>query len=155
VRIISHSQQQAAAAANDLPKGDIKHKRDADICSLMQRLSVNDWVGTIQDIGATQELDTTRDAKGFLTIAVAKNILVTTWKSDIQDLYDHSLIDAHSPLFQTMSSMKTRQTVRFSGHFFSGSAGDCLEDGGSSFLSGKLQESDLIFQFSSISSSTG
>jgi TonB family protein len=76
----------------------------------------------------------------------------STWNNDISDMADNTLIDPGSPLFQTASSMKPGQTVQFSGHFFSGSEGECLKEG-SITLSGKLREPEFIFQFSSISSS--
>jgi uncharacterized protein len=145
VRIIAVSQKDASAATNDMQKGGIKHRRDADICSLTQSLSVNDWVGTLQTVDANS------DGKGVLKIAIAREIAVETWNNEISDGSDNTLIEPGTPLFQAASSMKPGQVVRFSGHFLSGSEGECLKEG-SITLSGKLREPEFIFQFSSISS---
>jgi hypothetical protein len=128
-----------------MQKGGIKHRRDADICSLTQSLSVNDWVGTLQTVDANS------DGKGVLKIAIAREIAVETWNNEISDGSDNTLIEPGTPLFQAASSMKPGQVVRFSGHFLSGSEGECLKEG-SITLSGKLREPEFIFQFSSISS---
>jgi hypothetical protein len=147
VRIISDSQRETEASENDMQKGGVKHRRDKDICSLMQDLSVDNWVGTLKKIDANS------DGKGVLEISLAKDVEVTTWNNDFSDRSDHTLIEPGSPLFQTASSMKKGQTVTFAGRFFSGGEGDCLKEG-SVTLSGKLSEPEFIFRFSSISSYT-
>lgn len=143
VRIIAGAQQEAGAAENDMQKGGVKHKRDADICALMQRLSVNDWAGTLQKISANS------DGRGVVRIALARDITVETWNNDFSDMSDHTLIEPGSALFQAASSMRAGDTVRFSGRFFSGSGGECVKEK-SMTLSGKLRDPEFIFQFSSI-----
>ena len=147
VRIISDSQRDAEASENDMQKGGVKHRRDKAICSLMQDLSVDNWVGTLKKIDANS------DGKGVLEIAVAKDVQVGTWNNDFSDMSDHTPIEPGSPLFQTASSMKEGQAISFSGRFFPGREGDCLKES-SMTLSGKLSEPEFIFRFSSISSYT-
>jgi uncharacterized protein len=148
VRVVSDSQQESAAAENDMQRGGIKRKRDTAICSMMSSRSVNDWIGTIETIDANS------DGKGVLALSLAKDITVKTWNNDFSDMRDGTLIEPNTSLFRTVSSMKVGRTVRFSGHFFGGSEGDCLKEG-SMTLSGKLRAPEFIFLFSNVSSLSG
>ena len=143
IEIISKAQNESKNADNDMQRGGIKNKRDKEMCMVMNSLSVDNWVGTIETIDANS------DGKGVLAIKIADNIQVKTWNNAFSDMSFDTLIDPNSPLFATASAMKEGQIVRFTGSFFSGRNDDCLEESSLS-LSGKLSEPELIFKFSNI-----
>jgi TonB family protein len=143
IEIISKAQNESKNADNDMQRGGIKNKRDKEMCVVMDSLSVDNWVGTIEEINANS------DGKGVLVIKIANNIQVKTWNNELSDIDFHTLIDPNSSLFATTSAMKKGQAVRFTGSFFRGDDTDCLEE--SSFsLSGKLNDPEFIFKFSNI-----
>jgi hypothetical protein len=144
IQIVAKSQQDSRSAENDMQKGGIKNKRDRNICSLMTSLAVSNWVGKIKSIGANS------DGKGTLELEIADDIILKTWNNDLSDSADKTLIDPNGQLFATASSLKVGQTIHFSGTFFPGSDGECIQEG-SITLSGKLREPEFIFRFSSIS----
>jgi hypothetical protein len=143
IQIVSTSQRDASGAKNDMQKGGVKNTRDKDICSVMTDLVVKDWIGTVKSIGANS------DGKGTIELEIAKNIVLRTWNNDISDITDQTLIDPDSAVFKAASSLKPGQSVRFSGSFFAGNEGDCIEEG-SLTLDGKLREPEFIIRFASI-----
>ena len=144
IQVIAKSQQEYRSAENDMQKGGVKNRRDKAICSLMTSLTINDWVGKVKEIGANS------DGKGTLEIEIADDIILKTWNNDLSDGSSHTLISPNDPLFDSASSLKVGQAVKFSGKFFPGYEGECIKEG-SITLSGKLREPEFIFRFSSIS----
>jgi hypothetical protein len=143
IQVISTSQRDARGTENDMQKGGVKNTRDKDICSVMTGLVVKDWIGTVKRIGANS------DGKGTIELEIAKNIVLKTWNNGISDISDQTLIDPNSAVFKAASSLKPNQSVRFSGSFFAGNEGDCIEEA-SLTLDGKLREPEFIFRFAGI-----
>jgi hypothetical protein len=75
---------------------------------------------------------------------------VTTWNNSLSDFEDHTLIEPGTSVFQTASAMKPGQLVTFSGRFFPGTDGDCIQES-SLTLDGKVASPDFIFLFSDVS----
>lgn len=144
IEIVSAAQTESRRAENDMQRGGIKAKRDKALCEAITTLAANDWIGTVEKV------DSNSDGKGVLEIAIAEDITVKTWNNALSDMSSETLIEPGSPVFEAASAMKRGQRVAFSGTFFRGSDGDCLDEGSLS-LRGKLQEPEFIFRFSAIS----
>ena len=143
IQIVSSAQTESRNAENDMQRGGIKAKRDKALCEGITSLAADNWIGKIET------LDSNSDGKGVLSIEIAPDITVKTWNNALSDISSKTLIEPETPLFQAASSMKKGQLVTFSGTFFAGHEGDCLEEGSLS-LRGKIQEPEYIFRFASI-----
>jgi hypothetical protein len=143
VQITSEAQEASRVVENDMQRGGIKNKRDKDICALMKSLAVQHWVGTVKTVDANS------DGKGVLAIQIAEDVFVKTWNNALSDITDQTLIDPNTELFKVASSMQSGQSVNFSGRFFTGTEGDCIEES-SLTLRGKLRQPEFIFKFSSV-----
>ena len=128
-----------------MQKGGVKNTRDKALCAVITNLNIKDWTGKAKKIDANSE------GKGVIEIELAKDIVFKTWNNEFSDMSDHTLIKPDAPLFQTASSINVGAIVKFSGNFFSGAEGDCIEEGSIS-LAGKLDEPEFIFRFQNISS---
>lgn len=144
VRIVSGAQDEARGTQNDMQKGGVKSSRDRAICAAMPSLQVRDWVGTVKTI------DSNSDGKGVLGVSLAPDVVVTTWNNSLSDFEDHTLIEPGTSVFQSASAMKPGQLVTFSGRFFPGTDGDCIQES-SLTLNGKVASPDFIFLFSDVS----
>ena len=147
IEIISKAQKESRNADNDMMRGGIKNVRDKSMCSLFTNLSVENWIGKIKS------LDANSDGKGVLEIEIAEDIVIKTWNNALSDTLDNTLLDPSSELFQSLSKMKNGKKVQFSGKFFNGNEGDCIEESSLS-LTGKINEPEFIFSFSEVSSSS-
>ena len=144
IEIVSKAQQESHNADNDMMRGGIKNVRDKALCSLFTNLSIENWIGKIKS------LDANSDGKGVLEIEIAQSIVIKTWNNSLSDISDNTLLDPSSKLFQSLSLMKRGNKVQFSGRFFNGIEGDCIEEG-SLTLTGKINEPEFILSFSDVS----
>jgi hypothetical protein len=143
IQAVDKARSDADSAENDMQKGGIKAVRDHTICSTLTSFEVPDWVGTVKTV------DSNSDGKGVLEIEIAPDILVKTWNNSLSDIGTNSLIQPGTPVFESASAMKPGQLVTFSGTFFRGMSGDCLNEG-SLTLDGKLKSPEFIFRFATI-----
>jgi hypothetical protein len=143
ISIVSTAQQDVSGADNNMKKGGIKSIRDQSICKLLTSLNVKDWIATVDTI------DSNSDGKGVLIVSLAKGITFKTWNNAISDSFDHTLIEPNSALFNSASSLRVGQQVKFSGKLFRDND-NCIEEGSLS-LDGKLNSPEYIFKFSAIS----
>jgi len=143
IEIVSAAQGESRRAENDMQRGGIKARRDKALCGVMTS-AVTDWIGTIEEVSSNS------DGKGVLEIAIAEDIKIKTWNNALSDVGSNTLIEPGSPVFDAASAMKRGQRVAFSGVFFRGSQGDCLQEASMS-LRGKLEEPEFIFRFLRVS----
>lgn len=144
IKIIAAAQKESKAAGNDMKRGGIKAQRDTELCSAMKSIKVTNWIGTVEKI------DSNSDGKGVLEVSISDDITLKTWNNSLSDFDSKTLIEPGTPTFTAASEIENGQRVAFSGTFFRGSKGDCLEEG-SLTLRGKIQEPEFIFRFYSIS----
>ncbi len=85
----------------------------------------------------------------MLSIEIARGVQVETMNNSFSDMFDHTLIDPSSRLYQQALSLSVGQVVRFSGGFASSSV-DCIEEI-SLTLHGSVSEPDFIIRFSDVS----
>jgi hypothetical protein len=143
IQAVEKARADADSAENDMQKGGIKAIRDKAICSTLMSPEVLDWVGTVKTV------DSNSDGKGVLEIEIAPDIVVKTWNNALSDIATNTLIQPGTPVFETASAMKPGQIVTFSGTFFPGMEGDCLNES-SLTLDGKLKSPEFIFRFATI-----
>jgi hypothetical protein len=142
--IVTNAQSKANSASNDMQKSAIKSERDKSLCALLSNFQMSDWIGKVA------EIDANSDGKGIISIEIAEDVYVKTWNNALSDFSYGTLIDQGSNLFNSASNLKRGAMVKFSGHFFRGSGGDCVEES-SLTLNGKIKEPEFIFSFSDIS----
>lgn len=146
LREIIEAQQLSSGAANDMQRGGIKNKRDKRICQILKALKVKDWIGQVDTISANS------DGKGVISILIGDKIWVKTWNNEYSDMRDATLVSPESKLFMEASNLREEQLVIFSGTFIRPEFGeDCVREGSLS-LSGKVEEPEFIFRFSSVGS---
>lgn len=131
-----------ANAGNEMAKGAARPLRAKDICSALPRMTVKDWVGQISSLSSNSE------GKGVLSIQIAKGVEVKTWNNALSDIGDKTLIDARSPVFDKVLTLKENQRVIFSGSFIKNPT-DCVRES-SMTLSGSIEEPEFIFKFSDL-----
>lgn len=145
LQIVTSAQKEARNAENDMQRGGIKAIRDQQLCSLMKSRSITGWIGTVKLVDANS------DGKGVFSVKIAGDVRVKTWNNAFSDMSDKTMFEPGSAMFNTASSLKKGQMIRFSGSFLKGyrADGDCLREASLS-LSGKVQDPEFIFRFSSI-----
>lgn len=141
--IVTGAQAEAAKVENDMQLGGVKAKRDSTLCATITSLVVQNWVGKVEDVSSNS------DGKGVFKVSVARDVLVKTWNNAFSDMGSGTLFEPGTPLFAAASAMKRGDYVTFSGNFFKGREGDCLNEA-SMTLRGKVREPEFIFKFESI-----
>ena len=143
VNFVINAQKEAKTADNDMQKGGVLAKRDKKICDILSSKRATDWTGTVKTVSSNN------DGKGVLSIAIAKNVDITTWNNAFSDTFDKTLIEPGTSLFNAAASLKKNEQVKFSGQFISDSEG-CLGTQNLS-LTGKVSKPDFTFRFSNVS----
>jgi hypothetical protein len=119
-RIIEEYKLAFDAAENDLQQANVRLDRDEAICSAIGSGKVKNWSGVVDELGATSE------GLGHLKIAVAKDVTLETWNNEFSDIFDETLIERGSDLYNTLLGLKKGQVVQFSGEFIE-SDNACLD----------------------------
>ena len=83
----------------------------------------------------------------MFSIKLARNIYVETWNNALSDIGSNTLIKPGTKLFQSASSFKKGDRVKFSGSFII-RANHCINEQ-SMGLQGKIEEPEFTFKFSS------
>ncbi|MGW6132382.1 hypothetical protein ACWFNE_20345 [Cellulomonas sp. NPDC055163] len=143
IQAVQKAQQGVAQAENDLQIAALKAERDQAICGLLPTKSVVNWTGKVTGIDANGE------GKGIIYLDVAKDVEVGTWNNFLSDAGDETLIEASSPVFQSVLTLTEGQIVRFSGTFADGSSDGCIREA-SLTLTGGLETPGFKFRFSEI-----
>jgi hypothetical protein len=93
-------------------------------------------------------LGTNSEGKAHITIRLNNNLSIGTWNNALSDIGDNTLISMDSELYKTLSSMKTRQKIRFSGTFVRSDTDYFREK--SLTIRGAMKTPDFLMQFSSV-----
>jgi hypothetical protein len=138
ISIVSAADSQSLRVENEMQRYEVKTSRDHSLCSqiLSPSPEVSDWVGTVTSIGMNS------DGMGTVFVQIAPNITIATGYTALVGIESEALIEPGSPVFQSASTLKEGELVRFSGTFLA-DGHDCVyEDIG-----------NFIFRFSNISPS--
>jgi hypothetical protein len=96
----------------------------------------------VEDLGATSE------GFAYLKVALARNITLETWNNEFSDLFDETLVERGSALYDTLLSLNEGQVVTFSGEFIGGD-GACLDTKNlTEFFA--MNRPEFIFRFTAI-----
>ena len=109
---------------------------------MLKSRSISGWVGTIRTLSSNG------DGKGVLSIAIGDKVEVKTWNNSFSDVFDNTLLDPASSIFQTLTALKTGQKVKFSGEFVT-SAIDCVKES-SLTMAGSMTEPEFILRFKDV-----
>ena len=142
IAIVLKSIVDAKGAQNDMQKGGILASRNNEICKILPSLNVKNWIGTVKKV------DSNSDGKGVLYVSIAKDVSVQTWNNALSDIFDKTLLEPNSAIFNKASNLKTGQKVQFDGNFFSDEE-KCVQES-SITLDGKLDEPEFVFKFHDI-----
>lgn len=146
VEIMATIRQLAAKATNDMQRGGYLAQRNRLLCSLLKNMRITDWTGKVYEVGANG------DGKGILQVEVAPDVYVRTSNNFISDMFDHTMIEPTSPVFQQAAALSEGQEVIFSGRFLPDpvkASGACQQET-SLTLSGKLNDPAYLLYFDAI-----
>ena len=129
-------------AANDMAKGGTRAERKKAVTSVLDGLTIDEWIGKIKKLGANSE------GKGVLAVSLNDFITLATWNNALSDLGSQTLIPPDSTLFQKVSSLQKGDMVIFSGSFFRSDV-DGIEEQ-SMTLSGSMLSPEYVFRFESV-----
>lgn len=139
---IRTAQEKARAAKNDMQRGGILSERNQNICGILQMPTVENWIGRVDDVNSTS------DGKGVLSVEIFEDVLIKTWNNALSDVLDNTLLDPGSAIFKAAANLDSDDPVRFSGSFIP-DPNTCIREG-SLTLRGKLSEPEFLFRFSKI-----
>ena len=140
--IIEEYKTTYGAAANDLQRGNVRVERDEAICDAIGSTKVSNWSGVIERLGANS------DGLGFVTIAIGKNVTVETWNNAFSDLFDDTLIERNTDLYDSILNLTEGQVVTFSGEFIESDL-SCLDTKNlTEFFT--VERPEFVFRFSEI-----
>lgn len=143
-KIIKSYTEQYSAAETELQKGHTRVERKKTIARSKIGPKVQGWVGTIKDIGATQ------DGRASLEISINSNLSLTTWNNSFSDYMDDTLIPNGSALYKKLLPMKKGQKVNFSGYFIKDYYSPDFYKEGSLSSHGSMTEPEFLFRFTAI-----
>lgn len=106
---------------NDLRNAVALRDRDKALCAVLSSFSAFDWIGEIDEIGATDK------GKAHISIIIAKDVTLRT--DDNDSGYDrHTLIPESSPVFKQVLPLRDGAKIKFSAVFMRGES-TCLKSG--------------------------
>lgn len=108
MKVISASQEDYAAASNELRKSSVKMQRNKDLGPVLPKGLASDWYAQIETLG------TTGKANAFVSLRLPEsNIWVKTWNNEISDATDRTLVQHGSGLYDDLADMEVGQWVIF------------------------------------------
>lgn len=130
--------------ANDLQREDVRNLRDEKICkSLPKNHHIQNWQGTVENIGSTLKDNATLEVK------LPYNISIETYNNALSDINEKTTIPKNSQLYKQIYDLHKGDVVTFSGEFIP-YKNTCASEL-SLTLYGGLSEPSFLFRFDSIS----
>jgi hypothetical protein len=105
-------------ASTELKRSKAVTDRNNELCNLTGG-SITSWVGEITEIGSNN------DGHAHIEIRIDDNIRVQTWNNAVSDMFDDTLIQSGSKLWEKLSDMDEGARVEFTGEFVADDEG-CL-----------------------------
>jgi len=116
INIINEYKNKYSPKVNELKTNKLLIDRDNKLCNEIS-LSANNWIGKIKSI------DTNMEGKGVLAVVIDKGIFIETWNNAFSDLWDNTLIEVDSKVYNQLMEFNNNQQIKFSGSFISNSNG--------------------------------
>ena len=142
VKAVSESIAAYRAAPNEMAAGATRFDRRNKVCTVLRVAEISNWVGKIRSLSSNG------DGWGVLAIDIGGGVVLTTWNNAMSDVFDKTLLDPSSALFQTAAQMRKGQVVTFSGAFFP-SETDCVKEL-SMTISGSMKNPEYLVRFTDI-----
>ena len=105
---------------NDLKNAVALRDRDRALCAVLSSFSAFDWIGELDEIGATEL------GNAHISIIIAKDVTLRT--SDDENSDDNTLIPESSPVFKQVLPLRDGAKIKFSAVFMRGDS-TCLKSG--------------------------
>jgi hypothetical protein len=135
--------QDAVSEGNDLTLVTAARDRASQICPELGDGQVQDWVGTIEDVGTVFG-----GKQAHLTVSLGHDVELRTWSRVSQDGRDHTLVDPNSDLYRDLADLGAGDPVRFSGAFRPRGA-SCLHET-SLFPKNGMLTPGFVFRFTAV-----
>jgi len=129
-------------ASNELQESVCRGNRKNAIAALNMGYYIENWAGTIDTLGTNTE------GKAYIRIRLSPNLNVTTWNNAVSDIFDNTLIEMNSELYQVLYNLNKGQRVRFSGYLFK--ADDDFYKETSVTIRGAMKDSEFLLRFTDI-----
>lgn len=110
ISIINEFRDGYSSSFNELKINKLLLDRNKKLCDFFSDDTIN-WIGVIENISTNME------GKGILSIEVDKNIFIQTWNNAFSDIFDNTLIEVDSPLYNNLLEVNKGDKVQFSGSF--------------------------------------
>jgi hypothetical protein len=140
--VILYYSEEFRKANNELQESVLRRERKNAIAALNMGFYVDNWVGTIADFGTNTE------GKAYIKIRLSRYLNVKTWSNALSDMFDDTLIEMDSDLFQVLYNLNKGQRVRFSGSLFRADEDFYKET--SFTIRGSMTDSDFLMSFTDI-----
>jgi len=140
--VILQYAQEFDRAQNELQESVLRKNRKNAIAALNMGTYIEDWVGTIDDLGTNTE------GKAYIKIRLSRNLNVKTWNNALSDMFSNTLIEMDSKLYQVLYNLKKGQRVKFSGSLFR--SDDDFYKETSMTIWGAMTDSDFLLRFTDI-----
>lgn len=129
-------------ASNDLKKNKLLRNRNEDLCGPSFDASfVFEWIGKIKDIS------TNLDGKGILAVEIDKNIRIETWNNAFSDIFNNTLIEIDTSVYDQLIDLEINQVILFDGNFFPND--ECIESQ-NLLTNSKIMKPSYTFKFSNL-----
>lgn len=128
--------------SNDLKKNKLLRNRNEDMCGpSFNPYNITGWVGKIK------EISTNLEGKGILVVEIDKNIRIETWNNAFSDIFNNTLIEIDSIVYDQLIDLNEGEVVKFKGNFFSNE--ECIENQ-NLLLHSKIMKPSFTFKFTNL-----
>jgi len=140
--VISQYAQEFDRAQNELQESVSRRNRRNAIAALNMGFYIENWVGTIDNLGTNTE------GKAYIKIRLSPNLNVNTMNNAFSDMFHNTLIEMDSELYQVLYNLRKGQRVTFSGQLFRSDDDFYYET--SVTIRGAMKDSDFLLRFTNI-----
>jgi hypothetical protein len=144
------AREYSSAKANDFRQNAVWEERQRTLCALGAS-RVEGWIGRVHSVRG--KLFAT-DSNASLSVYIGKDIRLETYAADIPERYNPTTIQKGTKLFDTVSKLKERDRIKFSGQFVAREADHPTQAGCAIEVSitrdGGMSEPQLIFRFAEV-----
>jgi len=131
-------------APNELKKSALRKQRKDAIREIIKNKRVSNWIGTLKS------METNSEGKAAIVIRLegAESITIKTWNNALSDIFDETLIENGSELYNAIADLSKGDKVVFSGTFASDER-DFIREA-SVTERGSMTDPEFILKFSDV-----
>ena len=145
ISTIEQFSKEYESADNELKKSAIRTKRGEAFKSVLKNSrNFSNWVGIVKT------METTRKGKANFGVEIeGTGITLSNMNNELSDMFDNTLIEQNSPLYQTISELKKGDKVFVSGEFLKSINNDYIYEL-SMTEGGSMENPDFIVKFKDV-----